>query len=75
MSVALFLLGEAAHGDLRRMRFTATRANGRPAVIAHQRTDGGTLVPHGVKVLEVTDGRIAGYDAFIAPRYVAMFGP
>jgi RNA polymerase sigma-70 factor (ECF subfamily) len=74
MAVASFLLGEAAHGDLRRMRFTATRANGRPAVIVQRREDDGTLVSHGVKVLEVADGRIAGYDAFIAPRYVAMFG-
>jgi RNA polymerase sigma-70 factor, ECF subfamily len=75
MAVASFLLGEAAHGDLKRMRFTLTRANGRPALIVHGRADDGTLVAHGIKVLDVTDGRIAGYDAFIAPRYVAMFGP
>jgi RNA polymerase sigma-70 factor (ECF subfamily) len=75
MAVASFLLGEAAHGDLRRMRFTPTRANGRPAVIVHAWADDGTLVAHGVKVLDVADGRIAGYDAFIAPRYVAMFSP
>jgi RNA polymerase sigma-70 factor (ECF subfamily) len=73
--IASFLLGEAAHGDLRRMRFTLTRANGRPALIVHARADDGKLVAHGVKVLEVAGGRIAGYDAFIAPRYVAMFGP
>jgi RNA polymerase sigma-70 factor (ECF subfamily) len=75
MAVAAFLLGEAAHGDLRRMRFTVTRANGRPALIVHKRADDGTLIPHGVKVVEVAGGRIAGYDAFIAPRYVAMFSP
>lgn len=75
MAVASFLLGEAAHGDLRRMRFTVTRANGRPAVIVHRLADDGTLVSHGVKVLEMANGRIAGYDAFIASRYVAMFGP
>ena len=74
-AVASFLFGEAAHGDLRRMRYTVTRANGRPALIVHARADDGTLVAHGVKVLEVAGGRIAGYDAFIAPRYVAMFGP
>jgi len=73
--VVEFLLGAAAHGDLRRMRFTPTRANGRPALIVHSRADDGTLVPHGVKVLELAGGRIAGYDAFIEPRYVAMFGP
>jgi RNA polymerase sigma-70 factor, ECF subfamily len=75
MAVAAFLLGEAAHGDLRRMRFTVTRANGRPALVVHARTEDGKVVPHGVKVLEVADGRIVGYDAFIAPRYVAMFSP
>ena len=74
-AVASFLLSEAAHGDLRRMRFTVTRSNGRPALIVHGRADDGTLVPHGVKVLDVADQRICGYDAFIAPRYVAMFGP
>jgi RNA polymerase sigma-70 factor, ECF subfamily len=74
-AIASFLLGEAAHGDLRRMRFTVTRANGRPALIVNGRANDGTLVTHGVKVLEVAGGRIAGYDAFIAPRYVAMFGP
>jgi RNA polymerase sigma-70 factor (ECF subfamily) len=73
--VAGFLLGEAAHGDLRQMRFTVTRANGRPALIVRGRAEDGTLRPHGVKVLEVAGGRIVGYDAFIAPRYVAMFGP
>jgi RNA polymerase sigma-70 factor (ECF subfamily) len=73
--VASFLLGEAAHGDLRQMRFTVTRANGRPALIVHGHAEDGTLTAHGVKVLEVAGGRIAGYDAFIAPRYVAMFGP
>ena len=72
-SVASFFLMEAAQGDLRRMHFTSTRANGRPAVIIRGRADDGELVPHGVKLLEVADGRIAGYDAFIGPRYVAMF--
>jgi hypothetical protein len=52
-----------------------TRASGRPALIVHERVGDGTLVAHGVKVLEVAGGRIAGYDAFIGPRYVAMFGP
>ncbi len=75
MAVASFLLEEAAHGDLGRMRFTITRANGRPALIVHGRADDGTLIPHGVKLLEVKGGRIAGYDAFIAPRYVEMFSP
>jgi RNA polymerase sigma-70 factor (ECF subfamily) len=74
-AVASFLLGDAAHGDLRRMRFIATRANGRPALIVNGRADDGTLVAHGIKVLEVADGLIVGYDAFIGLRYVAMFGP
>jgi RNA polymerase sigma-70 factor (ECF subfamily) len=73
--IASFLLTEAAHGDLRRIRLVLTAANGRPALIAHSCMDDGTLIPHGIKVMEVADGRIAGYDAFISPRYVAMFGP
>jgi RNA polymerase sigma-70 factor (ECF subfamily) len=73
-AVVSFLVAEAAHGDLRRLRLTVSSANGRPAVIVHGSTEDGALVAHGVKVLEVVGGRIAGYDAFIAPRYVAMFG-
>lgn len=74
-ATASFLLGEAAHGDLRKLRFTVTRANGRPALIIHGRAADGSVIPHGVKLLEVAEGRIAGYDAYIGPRYVAMFGP
>jgi RNA polymerase sigma-70 factor (ECF subfamily) len=73
--VVSFLLGAAAHGDLRRMHFTQTRANGRAAVIVHSRAEDGTLHAHGIKVLEVAGGRICGYDAYIGPSYVAMFGP
>jgi RNA polymerase sigma-70 factor (ECF subfamily) len=72
-AVARFLLNDAAHGDLRSMSLTINRANGRPAVVVHRRLADGSLVPHGVKVLQVEGGRIAGYDAFIDPRYVSMF--
>ena len=74
-SVASFLLDEAAHGDMGRLHFTLTRANGRPAVIIRGRADDGELTPHGVKLVDVVGRRIAGYDAFIGPRYVAMFSP
>lgn len=73
--VARFLLETASGGDPRTMSFVATSANGRPALMVRRREPDGTLVPHGVKVLQVEDGLLAGYDAFIDPRYVAMFGP
>jgi RNA polymerase sigma-70 factor (ECF subfamily) len=73
-TIAKFLRETATGGDLARMRLTATRANGRPAVAAHRRTDAGGLVPHGILVLEVMGERIAGIDAFIDPSLLPVFG-
>ena len=73
-AIAKFLRETAAGGDLARMRLTATRANGRPAVAAHRRTDTGGLVPHGILVLEVAGERIVGIDAFIDPSLLPAFG-
>jgi RNA polymerase sigma-70 factor (ECF subfamily) len=66
-AIATFLRETAAGGDLRRMRLSPTRANGRPALAAHTRTDAGALVPHCSLVLEVAGDRIAAIDAFIEP--------
>jgi RNA polymerase sigma-70 factor (ECF subfamily) len=71
--VARFFRETAACGDLSSMHLVPTRANGRPAVVVHRRTDGG-LQPHGVLVLEVADGTITGIDAFIDPSLVTRFG-
>ena len=73
-AIAKFFRETAAGGDLARMRLTATRANGRPAVAARRRTDAGGLVPHGILVLEVAGERIAGIDAFIDPSLLPAFG-
>jgi RNA polymerase sigma-70 factor, ECF subfamily len=74
VAVARFFRETAAHGDLSRMRLTATRANGRPAVVVQRRTADGALAPHGVLVFEVGDGRIAAIDAFINPSLLPRFG-
>src|SRR5690349_18912498 len=66
-AVARFFRETAAGGDLRRMRLTPTSANGRPAVVVQRRREDGRLCPHGVLVLEVADGAVAGVDAFIDP--------
>ena len=73
-SIAEFFREQAAGGDLTRMQLTATRANGRPAVAAHRRSDAGALVPHGILVLEVAGERIVGIDAFIDPSLLSVFG-
>jgi RNA polymerase sigma-70 factor, ECF subfamily len=73
-AIATFFRETAAGGDLRRMRLTPTRANGRPALAAHRRTDAGALVPHGILVLEVAGERIAGIEAFIDPALLPAFG-
>jgi RNA polymerase sigma-70 factor (ECF subfamily) len=55
-----------------RVRLTPTRANGRPAVAMHERTESG-LEPHGILVLEVAGGAIARLDAFIDPALLPLF--
>jgi RNA polymerase sigma-70 factor, ECF subfamily len=49
-----------------------TSANGRPAVVMHSLDNGG-VVPHGVLVLEASDGLISGFDAFIDGHLVEFF--
>jgi RNA polymerase sigma-70 factor (ECF subfamily) len=73
-AVVRFFRETAARGDLSRMRLTATRANGRPAVVVQRRAPEGGLAAHGVLVLEVSGGAVAGIDAFINPLLVARFG-
>ncbi len=73
-AVARFFRESAAGGDLRRMRLTPTSANGRPAVVVQRRHDDGRLIPHGVLVLEVADGAVAGIEAFIDPSLLPHFG-
>jgi RNA polymerase sigma-70 factor (ECF subfamily) len=53
--------------------FTPTRANGRPAVVMHFRGDDGALLPHGIQVVEVEGGAIAGLHAFLDPALPALF--
>jgi RNA polymerase sigma-70 factor (ECF subfamily) len=73
-AVARFFRETAAGGDLRRMRLTPTSANGRPAVVVQRRHEDGRLSAHGVLVLEVADGAVAGVDAFIDPSLLPHFG-
>jgi RNA polymerase sigma-70 factor (ECF subfamily) len=72
--IATFLRETAARGDLSRMRLTPTRANGRPAVAVQRVTADGGVSPHGVLVLDVSGGAIAGIDAFIRPSLLPRFG-
>ena len=66
-AIAAFFRTTATNGDLRGISLAPTRANGRPAVIMHRRSADGTLTPHGILVLEVADGGIAGFDAWADP--------
>jgi RNA polymerase sigma-70 factor (ECF subfamily) len=72
--IGLFFRDVAAFGDLRTLRPTPTWANGRPAVVFHRIADDGTLIPHGVQVIEIAGGRIAGFDAFIDAKFLPVFG-
>jgi RNA polymerase sigma-70 factor, ECF subfamily len=74
LQIAQFFRDVVAHGDLSRIRHTATWANGRPAVTINLETSDGRLIPHGISVLDVEAGQIVGIDAFIKPELLARFG-
>jgi RNA polymerase sigma-70 factor (ECF subfamily) len=74
LAIARFLRDRASGGELSRMRLSPTWANGRPALVAQRIADDGSLLPHGILVVEVSDGRIAGFDAFIDAKFLPIFG-
>ena len=71
--IARFLREVPGGGDLRRLKLTPTWANGRPAVAIHLRAEDG-LIPHGISVLEIEDGRIVRIDSFIDAALLPRFG-
>lgn len=74
LQIAGFFLETVAHGDLTRIRHRPTWANGRPAVTIEVRAEDGRWIPHGISVLEIEDGEIAGIDAFLDPTLLPRFG-
>ncbi|MBV8219399.1 MAG: sigma-70 family RNA polymerase sigma factor [Solirubrobacterales bacterium] len=72
--IVRFFRENAGGGDLARFTLTPIRANGRPALAIHTRTEDRGLIPHGISVLEIEDGQIVGIDAFIDPALPARFG-
>jgi RNA polymerase sigma-70 factor (ECF subfamily) len=72
--IVRFLRDTAAAGDFSRMRLADTRANGRPALVVHEVGEDGSLRGHGILVIDVFDGCVAGIDAFIGSRYLTPFG-
>jgi RNA polymerase sigma-70 factor, ECF subfamily len=74
LQIANFFLETVSQGDLTRIRHRPTRANGRPAVTIEARAEDGTWVPHGIAVLDIEQGQIAGIDAFLDPDLVPRFG-
>ena len=73
LQIAQFFRDAVAHGDLSRIKHTATWANGRPAVTINVETPDGRLIPHGISVLRIEAGRIVGIDAFLKPALLARF--
>ena len=74
LPVMRFLREVASGGDLSAMRLSPTWANGRPALIAQRVGDDGSLRPHGILVMDVADGLVVGFDAFIGSRFLSGFG-
>jgi RNA polymerase sigma-70 factor (ECF subfamily) len=74
LQIARFFREVGGGGTLAQFRLAPTRANGRPAVAIYHRDDERGWVPHGISVLEIDDGRIAGIDSFIKPALLPRFG-
>ena len=72
--IANFFHDNVARGDLTRIRHRPTWANGRPAATIELRADDGSWIPHGIAVLEIEDGQLAGINAFLDPALPARFG-
>ena len=73
LQIARFFRDVVAEGDLARIKHTPTWANGRPAVTINVETADGRLIPHGISVLDIEDGRIVGIDAFLRPALLPRF--
>ena len=69
LEIARFFLESVAEGDLARIRHRPTSANGRPGVTIELRVEDGTWIPHGISVLEIEAGRIAGIERFSTRRW------
>jgi RNA polymerase sigma-70 factor (ECF subfamily) len=74
LQIANFFLETISQGDLTRIRHRPTSANGRPAVTIEARAEDGIWIPHGIAVLEIKEGQIAGIDAFLDPALPSRFG-
>lgn len=74
LQIARFFRDAVAQGNLRRIKHAATWANGRPAVTINVEAPDGRLIPHGISVLVIEDGRIVGIDAFLKPALLPRFG-
>jgi RNA polymerase sigma-70 factor, ECF subfamily len=74
LQIAHFFLETVSRGDLTRIRHRPTRANGRPAVTIEARAEDGLWIPHGIAVLQIEQGQIAGIDAFLDPALPPRFG-
>jgi RNA polymerase sigma-70 factor (ECF subfamily) len=74
LQIVRFFREVAGGGDLARLRLEPTWANGRPATAIFRRDSDGSMIPHGISVLEVDDGRVVAIHAFIKPALLRRFG-
>jgi RNA polymerase sigma-70 factor (ECF subfamily) len=74
VEIVRFFRENASGGDLARFTLTPIRANGRPAVAIHHRTEDRGLIPHGITVLEIENGEVVAIEAFIDPGLPERFG-
>ena len=72
-SIAAFFRSVAPGGTLANLHHIPTWANGRPAVAIYTRNERGGLDPHGLSVLVIENGRVAGIDAFIDASLPSRF--
>jgi RNA polymerase sigma-70 factor (ECF subfamily) len=73
-AIGQFLATVPAHGDLRRFKLVATRANGQPALACYLRTHEGPLRAYGLMVLTLSSDRVVAITGFPDTSVFASFG-
>jgi len=72
LEISRFLLGQGI--GCRGSRLLATSANGCAAFGSYKPAGPGVLEPWSIQVIEVSGGRITGFNSFLYPELFAVFG-
>jgi len=70
-ALAVMVFSGRVAGDFRAI---ATESNGLPALGVYRKNGDGTFAPYAIHVLDVTNGKVRAFTAFIDTRFFSHFG-